>query len=171
VPIRPGTGKPELVHRLESFVRACERQGRHPVLVVDEAQLVRNLETLEELRLILNMQRDDRFLITLVLMGQPELRSLVDRLPQFKQRLTLRYHLGPLEPHETTEYIRYRMKRAGARPLIVTPDAEAAIHEASHGVPREINSCADLALLVGCGRGATSIGADLVWEVVQDMAA
>jgi general secretion pathway protein A len=171
VGVRSSAQKPELVHKLETFVRMCDRESRHPVLVVDEAQMVRDMETLEELRLLLNMQRDNKFLMTLVMMGQPELRTLIDRLPQFKQRLTLRHHLGPLNATETIAYVRHRMSRAGATRAIFTTEAEVAIHEVSRGVPREINSCADLALLVGCGRGATHVGSDLVLEVAQDMAA
>lgn len=168
---RAGATKPELVHRVEAFARACRREGRHPVLVVDEAQMVRDLETLEEMRLILNLQRDEEFLLTLILVGQPELKRLVEKLPQFKQRLTLRYHLGPLSQAEAALYIRYRMSKAGARRPIFTPDAERAIFEATRGVPREINALADLALLVGCGRGAREIGRDAVWEVARDLAA
>jgi type II secretory pathway predicted ATPase ExeA len=171
IPVRADANKNALLHKMEAFVRACEAAGRHPVLVIDEAQMVRDLEALEELRLLLNMQRDDRFLLTLVLMGQPELRTLVERLPQLKQRLTLRHHLGPLCESETVAYIRHRMARAGARQTIITPEAESAIHNASGGIPREINSCADLALLVGCGRKAGVVDPELVWEVIQDMAA
>ena len=166
-----GTTKPQLVHRLEAFARACRREGRHPVLVVDEAQMVRDLETLEEMRLILNLQRDEEFLLTLILVGQPELRGLVEKLPQFKQRLTIRYHLGPLARAEAALYIRYRMSKAGATRPIFTADAERAIFEATRGVPREINAVADLALLVGCGRSCAEVGGELVWEVARDLAA
>ncbi len=168
---RAGATKLELLHRLEAFVRACARAGRHPVLLVDEAQMVRDPETLEEMRLVLNLQRDDCFLITLILVGQPELKGLVDRLPQLKQRLTLRHHLGPLTEAEAALYIRYRMSRAGAKRPIFSLDAERAVFEASRGVPREMNAVADLALLAGCGRGAKEIGRDLVWEVARDLAA
>jgi len=171
VPAGPGRSKLELVHRLEAFVRSCEAAGRHPVLVVDEAQMVRDRETLEEIRLLLNLQRDDTFLITVILMGQPELKAVVDHIPQLKQRLALRYHLGPLDCEETSAYIRHRMSRAGAKRAIFTPEAEEAVFVASRGVPREVNSIADLALLVGCGRGAREIGSELVREVAQDLAA
>jgi general secretion pathway protein A len=168
---RPGATKPELLHRLEAFARACAREGRHPVLLVDEAQMVRDTETLEEMRLVLNLQRDEEFLMTLILSGQPELRGLVDRLPQFKQRLTLRYHLGPLDAAEAAMYLKYRMSRAGAKRPVFTADAERAVFEASRGVPRVMNALGDLALLVGCGRGAKEIDGDLAWEVARDLAA
>ncbi len=171
VSARAGATKRELVHRIEAFARACRREGRHPVLLVDEAQMVRDMETLEEMRLILNLQRDEDFLITLILVGQPELAGLVEKLPQFKQRLTLRYHLGPLEQAEAAFYIRYRMSKAGAKRPIFTPEAKRAIFESAHGVPREMNGLADLALLVGCGRELGEIGPDCVWEVARDLAA
>jgi type II secretory pathway predicted ATPase ExeA len=169
-PDGPAT-KRELRHRLEAFLDACERTGRHPVLLVDEAQMVSDAETLEEMRLLLNYQHDDRFLLTLLLAGQPELRGIIDRVPQFKQRLTLRYHLGPLSQTGVPLYVRHRMARAGASAEVFTPDAERAIHAATRGVPREINSLGDLALLVGCGRSAREIGPELVWEVARDLAA
>ena len=168
---RPGASKPELLHRLETFARACAREGRHPVLLVDEAQMVRDVETLEEMRLILNLQRDEEFLMTLILSGQPELRGLVDRLPQFKQRLTLRYHLTPLDEAEAALYLKYRMSRAGAKRPVFTGAAERAVFEAAGGVPRVMNALCDLALLVGCGRGAKEIDGDLAWEVARDLAA
>ena len=168
---RAGATKSELRHRFEAFVKACERLGRHPVLLVDEAQMVREAETLEEMRLLLNLQRDDRFLLTFVLAGQPELRGIVDGVPQFKQRLTLRYHLGPLGETEVPLYVRHRMARAGAGRAVFTAEAERAVHSATRGVPREINALGDMALLVGYGRGAREIDADLVWDVARDLAA
>ncbi len=171
VSARAGATKPELLHRIEAFARACLREGLPPVLLVDEAQMVRDLEALEEMRLILNLQRDEEFLVTLVLVGQPELRGLIDKLPQFKQRLTLRYHLGPLSPEEVALYMRYRMARAGAATPVFTPDAERAVSEATGGVPREVNAVADMALLVGCGRSRREVDAGLVREVAHDMAA
>ncbi len=163
--------KSELRHRFEAFVHGCLRCGRHPVLLVDEAQMVRDGETLEEMRLLLNLQRDDRFLLTLVMAGQPELRGIIDRVPQFKQRLTLRHHLGPLTEAEVPQYIRHRMSCAGAKRAVFTPEAEQAIHAATRGVPREINGLADMALLVGYGRRAHQIGHDFVWEIARDLAA
>ena len=141
------------------------------MLLVDEAQLASDSETLEEMRLLLNLQHADSFLLTLVVAGQPELRGIIDRVPQFKQRLTLRCHLGPLSEAEVPLYIRHRMARAGAKRAIFTHEAERAVYEATRGVPREMNSLGDLALLVGCGRGAREIGADLLWEVARDLAA
>jgi len=165
------SSKPDLLHLFERFLCACERAGRHPVLLVDEAQAICQAETLEEIRLLLNMQREDRFLLTLVLAGQPELRGIVEKLPQLKQRLTLRYHLAPLEAAETALYIRHRMQRAGALRPIFTTEAEREIHKAARGVPREVNAVADLALLVGCGRQAKEVGPGLVWDVAHDLAA
>jgi type II secretory pathway predicted ATPase ExeA len=171
VPVRAGATKPELLRRVGAFVASCETAARHPVVLVDEAQEVRDPATLEEMRLLLNLQRDDRFLLTLILAGQPELRGIVERRPQLRQRLTLRYHLGPLDEHETAAYVRHRMSRAGAARRIFTPEAVLELHRMSGGVPRETNAVADLALLVGCGRGAREIGPELVLEVARDLAA
>lgn len=171
VRVRRDASKPELVHKLRAYARACAATGRHPVLIVDEAQMVADLATLEEMRLILNLQQDDSFLMTMILFGQPELREHLEQLPQFKQRLTLRYHLGPLNEAETAFYIRNRITRAGATKPIFTPEAEVALYESSQGVPRELNGMADLALLVGCGRGVNLISRELIRDVAQDLAA
>lgn len=164
-------GKSALLRSFASFLLACDARGRGVVVVVDEAQLVTSRLSLEELRLLLNLQKDDRFLLTLVLSGQPELRGVVDSVPQFKQRLTLRCHIGPLDEKESAQYILHRLRMAGARRPVFSRDALAAVHTASTGVPRVINSLCDFALLVGFGRRAKCVDDEIVWQVAGEVAA
>ena len=166
-----GGGKPALLRSLVSFLLACDARRRGVVVLVDEAQLVTPRLSLEELRLLLNLQKDDRFLLTLILVGQPELRGVVDSVPQFKQRLTLRCHIGPLDEKETTLYVLHRLRMAGAKRPIFSRDALVAVHTASTGVPRVINSLCDFALLVGFGQRAKYIDEETVWQVAGEVAA
>ena len=129
--------------------RAAE--GRDVVLLVDEAQDM-DRELLEEVRLLSNLETDERKLLQIVLIGQPELRDLLDarELRQLRQRITVRYHLGPLSRADTESYVHYRLRVAGAnsRPVF-TPGAIRKVHRYSGGVPRLVNAVCDKTLLCG----------------------
>ncbi len=136
---------------LNRFLLDKVAQGQDVVLVIDEAQDM-SIELLEEVRLLSNLETDQRKLLQIVLMGQPELRELLDdrRLRQLRQRITVRYHLTPLTLHETEHYIGHRMKLAGGngRPTL-DRWALRKIYRYSRGVPRLINAVCDKALLCG----------------------
>ncbi len=136
---------------LNRFLLDQVAQGQDVVLVIDEAQDM-SIELLEEVRLLSNLETDQRKLLQIVLMGQPELRELLDdrRLRQLRQRITVRYHLTSLTLHETEHYISHRMKLAGGngRPTIDSW-ALRKIYRYSRGVPRLINAVCDKALLCG----------------------
>jgi general secretion pathway protein A len=136
-------------------------KGRDTVLIIDEAQAIRDLMAFEELRLLLNFQLNNRFLLTLLLIGQPELREKIDELKQLKQRLTLTYHLNPLNKEDTEKYIVHRLGIAGAKNKIFASRACSTIWEEAEGVPRMINSICDMCLLVGYTKGYKEIKADL----------
>lgn len=138
------------------------QDGRHAVLIIDEAQLINDFETLEELRLLLNFQLDDRFLLTAILVGQPELNTHIDAIPQFEQRLAFRHHLTAMSEVETEDYIQHRLDVAGVTQEIFTPEAVARLYELSGGVPRRINSLCDICLLIGSTRRATAIDEGVV---------
>ena len=136
---------------LNEFLLARAREGKDAVLIIDEAQdLSPNL--LEQIRLLSNLETDNRKLIQIVLMGQPELRAKLDdpALKQLRQRITIRYHLGPLTEDETRRYLEHRMTVAGGRgsPLF-EPAAVARLYRYSGGIPRLINALADKSLLAG----------------------
>ncbi len=125
--------------------------GKDVVLVIDEAQDM-SVELLEEVRLLSNLETDQRKLLQIVLIGQPELRALLDdkRLRQLRQRITVRYHLKPLNIHETEHYIGHRMRLAGgdSRPVFGRW-ALRWVYRYSKGVPRLINAVCDKTLLCG----------------------
>jgi general secretion pathway protein A len=141
------------------------------VLFIDEAQDLSD-EMLEEVRLLSNLETDDRKLLQIVLLGQPELRERLERpeLRQLRQRITVRYHLGPIDPEETEAYILHRLSVAGShgRPAF-TPRAVRTIHRCSRGVPRLINAICDKSLLAGYVEGRDLLGWRQVRRAVRDL--
>ncbi|MFN7941580.1 MAG: AAA family ATPase [Thermoanaerobaculia bacterium] len=136
---------------LNTFLLEQASLGQDVVLIIDEAQDL-SPELLEQVRLLSNLETDQRKLLQIVLIGQPELKEMLDRsgLRQLRQRITVRYHLEPLSRDETTHYVHYRMQVAGGngRPTF-TNWAMSRIHRYSHGIPRLINAVCDTALLAG----------------------
>jgi general secretion pathway protein A len=161
--------KPELLHLLNDVFFRNYREGRDTVIIVDEAQLIEDDAVFEELRLLMNFQTDDRFLVTLLLIGSPELRERVRRLKHLDQRITIRYHLNTLDYTHTAAYVSHRLKMAGRATPIFTEEAIKLIFDFTRGTPREINNLCDVALLVGYTKRAKEIGEKIVSEVIKDM--
>src|SRR5580698_7790302 len=138
----------DLVDILSQYLLRAHSGGKRVVLVVDEAQ---NLapEVLEQVRLLTNLETNTQKLLQIILIGQPELRELLDRteLRQLAQRITGRYHLEPLSQEETRGYVRHRLRVAGAGEEIFTASALTAVHRVAAGIPRVINVTCDRALL------------------------
>jgi type II secretory pathway predicted ATPase ExeA len=161
--------KPELLHRLnEAFFRNY-RAGRDSVIIVDEAQLVMDDAVFEELRLLMNFQTDDRFLVTILLIGSPELTPKVRRLKHLDQRIAIRYHLNTLDDAHTTQYILHRLKMAGQTTQIFTDEAVRLVFDFTRGTPREINNLCDIALLVGYSKKVSQIDERIIAGAIRDM--
>jgi type II secretory pathway predicted ATPase ExeA len=143
-------------------------KNKNTVIVIDEAQVI-SVESLEELRLLLNFQLNDIFLFTLILLGQPELKTKINDLPQLRQRFSIRYHLKALTEDQTREYIQHRLKVAGAEEEIFRDDAYSEIYRFSGGIPRRINNICDLALLVGCAEALEKIDKEIITDVAEDL--
>ena len=159
--------KNELLHALQDHLSSNASAGRDTVICIDEAQSIPSLGTFEELRLLLNFQLGNRFLITLVFVGQPELKRRIDKLPQLHQRIALQLHLGPLSSRDTTRYILHRLRAAGNRRPILSKQAGNAMYRHTNGVPRRINHLADRCLLLGMRKGSTRWDSKLVTETVE----
>lgn len=142
-----------------------------PVLIIDEAQLIPYKETFDEIRLLTNFQLDDCNLLSVVLMGQPELRKrLAHRTYEaLRQRIGMNYDLGPLNREETAEYLDFRLETAGGGRGLFRPEAVEQIFRYSGGIPRKINHAATLALLEGFGRDARQIGCEVVEAVMTEL--
>jgi len=163
--------KPLLLERLEVLLRERRAAGQTTALIVDEAQRL-GVETLEEIRLLANIETPSAKLLPLVLAGQPELAVRLEdpNLRQLKQRVTLRSHLHPFELGDTAAYIASRISRAGGTPTrMFSRDAVKLIHEYSGGIPRTISVICDNALLNGMALGRTIVDYASVVEVGRDL--
>jgi general secretion pathway protein A len=145
-------------------------RGRRVVLIVDEAQNL-SAHTLEQVRLLTNLETATTKLLQIILIGQPELRDLLARpeLRQLAQRITARYHLNPLSPEETVGYVKHRMRVAGATAEAFTPAALTEVHRLAGGVPRIINVICDRALLGAFTHEDHRVGAALVREAAAQV--
>jgi len=149
--LAPQRDKVACLHLLNEFLLQQLAEGRDVVLFIDEAQDLEP-ELLEEVRLLSNLETDQRKLLQIVLIGQPELREKLEarRLRQLRQRITVRYHLSPLSRLETALYIQHRLQVAGANGVpSFNRWAIRRIHGYSRGIPRLINAVCDKALLCG----------------------
>jgi type II secretory pathway predicted ATPase ExeA len=163
-----GKDKAGMYRVLTDFLIEEYRQGRRTVLIIDEAQNL-SPETLEELRMLSNINADKHLVLQIFLVGQAGLRDMLRRpdLIQFAQRIAVDYHLEALSLEETTAYVSHRLHIAGGNPNLFDAPACAAIYRASGGVPRLINLLCDTALVYGYAMSADRIGGELVEEVIQ----
>jgi len=152
-----------LVDTLNTYLLDAYAQGLRVVLIVDEAQNL-STESLEQVRLLTNLETPTQKLLQIILLGQPELRDKLNdpELRQLAQRITARYHLTPLDRDETEAYVRHRLAVAGALRSPFSRLGLRALYKRSGGVPRLINIIGDRALMAGYAREQTSIGERLV---------
>jgi type II secretory pathway predicted ATPase ExeA len=144
------------------------KQDKTTLLIIDEAQLI-SRQTFEEIRLLLNFQLNDRFLLTLILIGQPELRDIVRGIKQLDQRIGIRYHLKPLNSKEVVKYIAFRLQKAGLTRGIFTRQAVDEVYNYSQGVPRKINNVCDMSFLIGFSSKEKVIDSKIIKEVIKDL--
>jgi len=168
-PVASNENKIDLFHSLHKILYANHSAGKHSVIIVDEAQAIQDREIFEELRLLLNFQLDNAFLLTIILLGQPELKYSVMSLPQFMQRMAVRYHLKAFNETETREYILHRLQVAGAVKPVFDDEALKEVFFCSGGVPRRINTVCDLCLLVGFGSEIRVIDKKTVSKINEDL--
>lgn len=167
-----GKNKCELLTDLSRFLITRGAQQLTTVLIVDEAHLL-STETLEEIRLLSNLETTTEKLLQIMLVGQPELDEKLDSvgLRQLKQRISLRTQLGPLSPEETTTYIERRLRIAGADPAsnpLFSAHAIAKIHRFSQGLPRLINTLCENALITAYARRMPAVSAEIIETVAKD---
>ncbi len=168
---REPAGLDRTVREIEQRLHKFNEEGRHPVIVVDEAHLIEDLQIFQALRLLLNFQQPGRSRFSLIFSGQNELFNTVRRLGQLEERLAVKCLLRPLTADETVGYVSCRLEAAGASRPIFEPTALQPLHELSGGIPRRINRLCDLALLVGFADESTTISAEQVEAVSQELTA
>jgi general secretion pathway protein A len=161
----------ETLHQLNHFLLELVHQNRDAVLIIDEAQDL-TPDQLEEIRLLSNLETDERKLLQIVLLGQPELRDRLDEhsLRQLRQRITVRFHLGPLPAEEVESYLTHRLLVAGAQyPPKFTRPALWRIHRYSRGIPRLMSALGDKCLLAGFVARRREINHTLAVRAVREL--
>jgi len=159
--------KEDVLMGIEKFLRDTFQDGKHVVVAIDEAQLIEDVSVFEELRLLLNFQTETRFLLTLLLSGQPELRGKLDSNKQFSQRIVLSYNLAPLDFEETRRYLEHRLEVAGLTENIFDEEALDVLFKRSGGIPRWINNIANMSMLTAFSRNEKKVGKDIVLEAIE----
>lgn len=162
-------GKGDVLMALEKILTGNSRDGKKTVVVVDEAHAIQDPEIFEEVRLLLNFQSENRFLLTLLLLGQDELKEKVESNKQLDQRIAIRYHLEGLTKEETAGYVLHRLLIAGAKNEIFDEAAAAMVFSRSGGIPRRINQICDVSLLTGMTHGSASVTEAIVHEAVESL--
>jgi general secretion pathway protein A len=159
-----------LMEELTSYLLDAYARGRHTVVLVDEAQNLSSL-VLEQVRLLTNLETTKEKLLQIILVGQPELRSLLQRpeLRQVAQRVTARYHLTPLSFRETRQYIQHRTAIAGVGRPLFSHAALRAIHSRSKGIPRLINVICDRALLGAYANRRNQVGLGIALQAAREV--
>jgi general secretion pathway protein A len=159
----------ELYEAFTDFMIAQYAVGKRCVLIIDEAQNLKS-ETLEELRMLSNVNASKDLLLQVILVGQPELAETLNRpdMQQFAQRVSISYHLKSLTLEETHIYIRHRLTVAGGDADLFTGAACDALHILSKGIPRLINGLCDIALVYGFGEESRQIDLETVLAVMED---
>jgi general secretion pathway protein A len=161
----------QTIRRIQTFLAENSARGKHAVVIIDEAHLLEDTQTLEALRLLLNFEPDSKPGLTLLLVGQPKLLPIIDRIPGFEERLALKCLLRPFTLDETISYVSQRLQAAGARRQLFEPAALESLYGLTHGLARRINRLCDLALLIGFAEERRSITAEQLDSVAQELVA
>jgi general secretion pathway protein A len=166
-----GADRLEMIAIINDFLLRQLAAERESVLIIDDAQTLSN-ELLEEVRLLSNLETDERKLLQIVLMGQPELRDRLNHhgLRQLRQRITVRYHLNPLRLAEVAQYVQHRLQVSGAKgaPQFTQP-ALWRIFRYSKGIPRLVNAVCDKALLAGFVKQRDRINFGMIGRAIREL--
>jgi len=166
-----GRSRAELADQLNEFLLEMKRAKRRVLLIIDEAQNLSS-ETLEEVRLLSNLETSTSKLIQILLFGQPELDEKIDsrELRQLRQRISVRWSLEPMSAAETAEYVQHRMRIASGRErAIFSRRSLRSIRQRSRGIPRLVNLLCDRALLAGYAAGAHEVGPAEVHRAAREI--
>lgn len=164
----PNLSKLEMLKELKKIAESGE--GKNYILLIDEAHLIQDMNTWEEIRLLSDLEDkgNNRLCLLPILIGKPEIKDILAKT-NLKGRIGLQYQIRPFNCRETGEYIYYRMEKAGAMREIFTADAVKEIYTATRGIPRDINNVCDLALLLGYGDNAIVIERALILKAMADL--
>jgi type II secretory pathway predicted ATPase ExeA len=167
----PMSRKADLLDAIYRKVYEDFESGVSPVIIIDEAQLIPGKDTFEEIRLLTNFQLDYTNLLSLVLVGQPDLRRRLKHKTYMplKQRIGLFYHLGPIGEDEIGEYVAFRLRVSGREETLFTEGALRALYRYSGGIPRVINGLATSALLDGFAKERSTVDEALIEDASREL--
>jgi general secretion pathway protein A len=171
IPIEAEFAGKELVDAINEYLLRTHAVGQNNVLIVDEAQNL-GVDVLEQLRLLTNLETNERKLLQIILIGQPELRELLERpdMEQLAQRVIARYHLEALSEKESGQYIRHRLTVAGLTGAVpIEAAAIRRVHQLTRGVPRRINLLCDRALLGAYAGGRPRVDTGLIDQAAKEV--
>ena len=163
------TRKADVLFALERIFASNLEDGKKTVIVIDEAHAIDDPSIFEEIRLLLNFQTDRQFLLTLLLLGQPELKNKVESNKQLNQRIAMRYHLEGLNMEETAHYVDHRLLIAGTKGELFDEKALELLYARSGGIPRRINQICDIGLLTGMTRRSEKVNEDILKEAIESL--
>lgn len=168
--LAPSKSKADFIIQLRDFLHLNADYQRQVLLIIDEAQRL-NHYLMEDIRVLSNIEFSDRKLINIFFVGQPEFNQILMREQNraLTQRITIRYHINPLNLDEIHDYIGHRLKVAGCRQKLFKAGAEKKIHLYTGGIPRLINILCDHALVTGYIRNRRKIGGDIIVECAQEL--
>jgi len=158
-----------ILDSINSILYNNSRDGKDTIVIIDECHVIDDPKIFEELRLLLNFQAEDRFLLTLLLFGQPELRQKIDNNKQFEQRIAIKCYLDNLSLEDTIGYINHRIKVAGRSEPIFTQGALELTYDRTGGIPRRINRLCDICLLSGMIKNMKEITDGLILEESKEL--
>ncbi|MFH0752946.1 MAG: AAA family ATPase [Candidatus Omnitrophota bacterium] len=156
-----------LLEIIERSLKENRRDGKHTVLIIDEASLLDNQAVLEMSRILLNFQQDNEFLMTLLFLGHLELAERVSGIKQLAQRIPITCALGHFNDEDTTKYIQTRLAISGREDKLFADDALNLIYRNSGGIPRRINTLCDVSLTLGYAKKVSKIDTNLVLEASE----
>lgn len=159
--------KSAILNALQEHLLRNAQSGKGTLICIDEAQSIPSISTFEELRMLMNFQLGDHFLVSLLFVGQPELQHKIAELPQLQQRVALNLTLNHFDLQNSTHYILHRLRIAGCKRPILTRQAIEVIYRHTNGVPRRINHLLDRCLLLGSRESADLVDRRLVEATMQ----
>lgn len=165
-----GSSIKRLIDQINHHLLEAHANGRHQVLIIDEAQNL-SADVLEQLRLLTNLETSEKKLLQIVLLGQPELQEILDtrQLRQLSQRITARYHLDAISRAELPAYLRYRLSVAGQRSEFFSPSGLSLLYRLSGGIPRVINLICDRALLGAYSEGTHEVSKQNIAQAAKEV--
>ncbi|MBI2092307.1 MAG: AAA family ATPase [Deltaproteobacteria bacterium] len=167
--LQPAAEKVDILSQLLEHLITISESGKKAVILIDEAQMLKRSQLMEELRGLLNLELPEKKLLSFVFFGLPELEECLKADPPLQQRIAVKHKLLPFMPETTMAYIHHRLSLAGRDEPLFDGTACALVHLHSKGIPRLINVICDNALFEGYIRKSHSIGEDIIENVVMDL--